>query len=184
MTCIAALAHRGRVWIGGDSASSDAYWHIAPVQQPKVFRVGEMVIGNAGSWRICQLLQHKLTLPPIDAKNVEGWLVTKFIDAVREALKAGGVAKKENEVEEGGVFLVGLRGRLYRADHDYQIIPVGPHGVAIGSGASVAIGALYATHGLRWTPSARIRLALQASAHATPFVRAPFRIIATRPAVA
>jgi hypothetical protein len=46
---------------------------------------------------------------------------TEFVDAVRKVLKDGGFAKKDSEQEEGGVFLIGVSGRLFRLESDYQV---------------------------------------------------------------
>ena len=48
-------------------------------------------------------------------------MASKFIDALRECLKVGGWAKKDNDREEGGTFLVGVHGQLFAVYDDYQV---------------------------------------------------------------
>jgi hypothetical protein len=105
-------------------------------------------------------------------------MATEFIDAVRTCLKDGGYARVNSGEEEGGTFLVGYKGVLYFIDGDYQVgIPASGYG-AVGSGAQVAIGALYATQGIE--PFKRVEVALQASEANNAGVRAPFVILSSR----
>jgi ATP-dependent protease HslVU (ClpYQ) peptidase subunit len=89
-------------------------------------------------------------------------------------LKKGGFAKKESEVETGGVFLVGYAGRLFKIEGDYQVAETSDGYFACGCGESYALGALYATKKLK--PRDRIRIALQAAESHSSGVRAPFHI--------
>lgn len=181
MTCIVGMRQAGQVWLGGDSLSGDpATYHVKLERSPKVFRLGELLIGHTSSWRMGQLLHYRLWLPPQTAKQSDdAWLATTFIDAVRKVLTDGGFAKKENNVEQGGTFLLAFRGKLYEVDSDYQVGEPGEDYAAIGAGRSYAVGALQAMHVLQWPrdPRARIRTALQAAAYHSAYVRAPFRIL-------
>ncbi|MFN2388015.1 MAG: hypothetical protein ABR575_00190, partial [Actinomycetota bacterium] len=121
MTCIAALIDNatGRVYVGGDSAGV-AGWDLAVRADAKVFRRGPFVLGFTSSFRMGQLLRYTLEAP----QHPEGmaddeYMVTYFVDAVRRCLKRGGVAKRENDVEEGGTFIVGYRGGIYVIEGDY-----------------------------------------------------------------
>lgn len=153
----------------------------------KVFRVGEFLIGFTTSFRMGQLLQYSLRLPSVE-DDLHRYMVTKFVDAVRECLKAGGYAKKENEVEEGGTFLVGVRGRLFKVVSDYQVgESLYPYDAA-GCGEAYALGALAIYHGLQSVltpnidlnnhvnPEYRIRHALGAAQSYSAGVRGPFHI--------
>lgn len=106
--------------------------------------------------------------------EIEEYLVTTFINAVRDCLKSGGFAKKEDEQEEGGTFLVGFRGRLFEVQDDYQVTESVNGYAAVGSGARIALGSLYATPHLM--PEQRIELALQAASQYDAYVRPPYLI--------
>ena len=61
MTCVIGLEHKGEVYIGADSAATSG-WAVSATRLPKVFLVNEFLIGYAGSFRMGQLLQHKLQI--------------------------------------------------------------------------------------------------------------------------
>lgn len=181
MTAIVGLVHGGRVWIGGDSAASNA-WTIHTRADEKVFRNGRAIFGTSGSIRAAQLIEHALVLPEAIVGDVAKYMCTTFVDSVRECWKAGGVAAKVNEVESGGSFMVGMFGRLFTIGGDYQVAEQVEPWDAIGCGKEVALGSLWTSAhvvGLCDDPEARIRLALQASAAYCMGVRGPFKIIST-----
>ncbi len=176
MTCIVGLVENGVVYIGGDSSAVSG-WDLMLRKDRKVFRVGEALLGFTSSFRLGQLLRDTF-LPPALQENehIERYMTTTFVNAVRECLKEGGFAQKKNEQESAGTFLVGFRGRLFRIADDYQVGETLHHYDAIGSGDSVAFGALYATAHLptSLTPSTRIELALSAAEQHNIGVRGPF----------
>jgi len=175
MTCIAGVVHNGKVYIGGDSAGS--FGHSLNVRADrKVFKSGEFLYGFCGSFRMGQLLQHSLKVPDRNPdRDPHEYMVTDFINAVRECLKAGGYAEKHDDVETGGNFLVGYSGRLFQVESDYQVGEAFDGWDASGSGFEVALGALYATRKL--PPRKRIETALEAAERYGAYVRRPFHIL-------
>ena len=107
----------------------------------KVFQNGEFLMGFTTSFRMGQLLRYSLKPPrrhPDD--EINQFMVVTFTNAVRECLKAGGYASREDEVESAGTFLVGYQGRLFEIDSDYQVgIPDDGY-AAVGSGQDIAKG--------------------------------------------
>ena len=177
MTCIAGLVHNGTVYMGGDSAGV-AGLSLTVVTTPKVFKKDTLIIGYTSSFRMGDLLQYKFT-PPLHDPNLDtrAYMVTAFVDAVRQCLKDGGYAKKENEVESAGQFLVGYRGRLFFIYDDYQVNE-GACGYAVGGcGREPALGALFANAHLE--PQARILQALEAAEMFNTGVRRPFYVEST-----
>ena len=104
MTCIVGVEHNRRVYMGGDSAAV-AGWDISQTAERKVFMVGDFIIGYTTSFRMGQLLEYELRLPEYDGPPNMGYMVTRFVPAVRACLKDGGFTKVENNREEGGLFL-------------------------------------------------------------------------------
>lgn len=140
----------------------------------KVFTRGSMAFGFTSSFRMGQLLRYShmdLATPPTD--GVDEWMVTTFIPAVRSCLKKGGYAKTDNGVETGGTFLVGVSGRLYCVESDYQVGRAADGFAAVGCGSDIALGAMYATHCHR-DADHRVRLALEAAERHSAGVRGPF----------
>ena len=172
MTAIAGFVQDGKVWIGGDSAGVDG-WSLTLRADQKVFRNGEFIFGFTSSFRMGQLLRYAFT-PPTQKENQDifTFMVTDFANAIRECLKAGGYAKKKDEEESGGVFLVGYRGRLFRIDSDYQIGEPLDGYDACGCAELILRGALYATRGV--SAEERMQIALTAAEHHSAGVRGPF----------
>lgn len=176
MTVIAGVAHRGRVVIGADSAGV-ADWSITIRKDPKVFHAGPYLIGFTYSFRMGQVLRHvfKPPPPPKRASQVERFMVVDFVDALRASLKASGWSKLKEGQEEGGTFLVGMRGRLFRVDSDYQIGETRAGYDAVGCGGEIACGALFASAAMK--PEARVQFALRAAERHSNGVRGPFTIL-------
>jgi hypothetical protein len=175
--------------LGGDSAGVD-HWSldIRVRRDVKVFRregPGALpwVMGFTTSFRMGQLLHHKLDLPDVrvvEDHELEHFMVTRFVDAVREALKGGGWATKENEHESAGQFLVGVRGRLFEIEGDYQVAETVDAFSAVGGGASYALGSLATTEGVPDIPAtARIQQALAAAERFSAGVRGPVNVVVT-----
>lgn len=173
MTAIVGLIHDGTVHIGGDSAGVSG-WTMTVRADSKVFTNGPYLFGFTSSFRMGQLIRYALNAPDPTGDDVEGFMSTTFIDAVRDCLKAGGWATKDNEREEGGVFMAGVAGRLFVVQADYQVGEAADGYAAIGCGDQIARGALYATASSRMAPRKRIELALKAAERFSAGVRGPF----------
>lgn len=194
MTCIVGLVNEdnGEVWLGGDSAGV-ANQRMDIRADPKVFRIGDFAMGFTSSFRMGQLLQYKFNYH----QNLEGtlkecrdgdlfqFMATEFIDRIRTILKEGGFAKVDNNVETGGAFLVGIRGRLFTIHDDFQVAENVFPFTAIGSGEEFALGSLYATGrgGLEPIPAPvrRVDLALKTAEAFTTSVSRPFHFVVTEP---
>jgi ATP-dependent protease HslVU (ClpYQ) peptidase subunit len=175
MTCIAGIAHEGTVWLAGDSAvSSD--WDLTILASAKVCANGPYVLGFTGSLRMAQLLRYSLSPPVPGTADLHEFVCTAFIDAVRACLKDGGWATKDKEQEEGGTFLVGVRGRLFVVSNDYGVTEPVDSYAAIGCGDQLALGALFATAD-NPDQSVRLRIALSAAERFSNGVRGPFTFV-------
>jgi len=175
MTCIVGLVDDGRVYIGADSASGqENSWTVRATKLPKVFRIGEFIIGYTDSFRMGQLLQYHLDVRPQNEESDMEYMVKVFAEAARETLKKYGFARVENNEETGGTFLVGYRKHLYTIDADFQVNEMADDMDACGCGAEYALGALRAVR--KKTPVERILLALDVAAHFSGGVKPPFRV--------
>lgn len=169
MTCIVGIQYDGGVIIGGDSASV-AGWSRTVRADQKVFTNGAYLIGFTASWRIGQLLHYSLEVPPIIGADLDRFMATVFVNAVRQTLKAGGV-------DEGPEFLVGVAGQLYCVHPTYQVERTLAGYNAVGCGADIALGSLHTTDLPNTQPAERIRLALAAAAAWSSGVVEPFKAI-------
>jgi hypothetical protein len=176
VTAVAGLVHNGRVHLGADSAGV-AGWNLTVRADPKVFTVGHYVLGFTSSFRMGQLLNHAFN-PPAPTGELSRFMATVWIDAVRECLKTGGWATKTSEQESGGTFLVGVHGRLFEVNSDYQVgEPADPY-AAVGCGFELCLGALHATARIV-SPKRRLMMALEAAERHSAGVRGPFRFVST-----
>lgn len=176
MTCIAGIrTDDGRVYIGGDSAGV-AGLGLSVRADSKVFVNDGFLFGFTSSFRMGQVLRYAFTPPKRHPdKDVMAFMVTEFIDAVRAAFKAAGVARKGDEVESCGTFLVGYAGRLFNVADDYQVGEAACGYDSVGCGEDIAKGALHVS--LRASPEDRIREALQAAEAHSAGVRGPFVVL-------
>lgn len=176
MTAVVGLVHADRVLIGADSVGVGG-WTAMHRADPKVFRAGPYVLGFTSSFRMGQILRWSFDAPKPDTADLDRFMCTTFIDAVRKALRAGGWAKKDADQERGGIFLVGITGRLFVVEEDFQ---VGEHVdgyAAVGAGGEFALGALAATEGLGLEPEKRVLTALEAAERHSIGVRGPFHLM-------
>lgn len=181
MTCIVGLEHdNGMVSIGGDSAGVNGSLDIRIRTDEKVFINGPMIFGFTSSFRMGQLLRYSLTIPEQlgSEKDDYKFMCTTFIDAARKCLKDGGYATVKNGVDEGGFFLVGYRGKLYRVESDFQVgRSVRPFD-AVGCGEQYAMGAMLMIVDLTpIPPKERIERALNAAASLSAGVAPPFFVL-------
>lgn len=164
MTCIVGLVHEDGVIIGGDTAGSAGYSRTHRADT-KVFRNGPYVMGFTTSYRMGQLLRYRLQAPVAATWDLDRFMATDFVDAVRACLEAHGWMGKYENRDEGGSFLVAFDTSLYRVDSDFQIQRSADPYDAVGSGHDIAKGAMHATAGLNLLPSERVLAALAAAEH-------------------
>lgn len=175
MTCIVGIVDDGKVFIGGDSASASG-WMVRRTALSKVFRLNGFLIGYTSSFRMGQLLQYMLNVPPQKvAVDDMAYMVTVFAEAVRECLKEGGYTKVDNNREEAGTFLVGYKGHLYEICADLQVNEAVDGFDAVGCGCEYALGALMVTRNVE--SNVRVAMALEAAAWFSGTVVEPFNIL-------
>jgi ATP-dependent protease HslVU (ClpYQ) peptidase subunit len=160
--------------MGCDSAVGDG-WLLLTVRNPKIFQVGECLIGVAGSPRMAQILRYHL-IPPSreESESDNHYIIVKFAEAVRSCFKEQGFAKVESNREEGGFFLLGYRGELYSVESNYAVLHYANDTAALGIGRMVALGALLALTHLE--PEPRIQRALEVVGQLSDGVLPPYHV--------
>lgn len=185
MTCIVGLEHESGVLIGGDSAGISG-WSLTVRADPKVFVRDAYAIGFTTSYRMGQLLRYAgdLPVPPFDVDELDAFMVTVFVNAIRNIFKEGGYVKVENSREEAGTFLVGVAGRLYSIEDGFQVARSADGYMACGSGNVAALGSLYTTARDSFTftndvaaAQHRVRTALAAAEALNIGVAGPFVVV-------
>ena len=182
MTCIVGIVHDGKVYIGGDRAGVSGL-DVTIRKDPKVFKKASFVYGFTSSFRMGQLLQG-FCAPLIrkeDKEDIYKYMTTKYITKLRKYFKDGGFSRIDSNEEEGGVFLVGYKDRLFRIGSDFQVgESVTPY-ASVGCGAKYSLGVLYALslNKKPYCPQVQIDMALQAATFFSGGVRPPFNIVNT-----
>ena len=183
MTCIVAIAQNGTVYMGSDHAASDekSGWIMAR-KEPKVFKVGQYGIAFTDSFRMGQILQYSWSPPKYTPtktnSGLDKFMRTRFIDSVKDAFRSSGfgsVAQAGAE-DEGGIFIVGVEGRIFTIDEDFHVGENIVNYMAEGSGGMFALGALHATKNQK-NPKLRIKAALEAASEFSMSVAPPFTYI-------
>ena len=168
MTCIAGIAHEGKVYIAGERSAADEV-SITTLSVPKVNVKGDWIYGYAGSYGIGQLMD-MIKLPPA-GENPYITLRTTIV----ERLKVGISNYSQDDIKDKDtVWLIGSGGRLFEFHHsDYSTIEIDT--TAIGSGANLALGSLYTTRD--WKSQAkRLTTALGAAITYSPTCQGPIDI--------
>jgi ATP-dependent protease HslVU (ClpYQ) peptidase subunit len=170
-TCIVGVVHGGHVWMGCDSMASSEYIK-TEMRVPKVFRVGEMLVGVCGSLRVRDIVEFVSLPARLESETSDrAFLVTQYIPTLRSSLKDAGVLDSEEVDAFDGGMLIGYRGRLYQLYADFAVME--QERWAIGSGSDFALGSLYSSTG---EPKARIKKALEAACEFSPSCAPPFVI--------
>lgn len=105
------------------------------------------------------------------------WVVNCFIPVIQQAFSEAGWQKVEHERRQGGDFLLGFEGRLFRIQEDYSVVEASEGYDAVGCGDKFAIGAMYVSNGLE--PEVRLKNALAAAEHHSAYVSQPFHVVST-----
>lgn len=188
MTAIVGYIDGKDVWMGGDSASTSSDLAQDVTADHKVFQNDSMLFGYCGSWRMGQLLEFAFKPPMRRPKSTAPmrYMATTFVNAMRECFKTAGFASKESGHHHGladqeimdGEFLVAYEGRLYAVYGDYTVAESRLPFNAVGCGAALALGAMFAMHNAKEIIRApeQIKRALAAAARFNAGVRPPFVI--------
>jgi hypothetical protein len=160
--------------MGADSAATDGRGGQQIRRDPKLYKNDPILIGFCGSFRMGQLLGLSLTPPlPRVGQRPENYMVNELIPAIRILFKDQGYSRIENNVEDGGFFLVGFSGRLFKVECDFHVGESDDPYTACGSGEDIALGSLYSTR-KEAIPKQRLTKALEAAARYNAGVRPPF----------
>jgi ATP-dependent protease HslVU (ClpYQ) peptidase subunit len=147
LTTIVGIETDRGVILGGDSriGVGESFGFVSDA--PKVWRLngGGIVVGCTGTVRILQSIKYFFTVEKMPKDyEIEEYLATDFVNAVREAFKAGGVSNGDDEWS----MLIGIQDKLYILDAYMGITRSHMGFFAIGSGSDFALGSLLTTAGI------------------------------------
>ena len=171
MTCIVALKHEGRAYLGADSCYTTDSLERCRILQPKLFRPyedGSVVIGITGSTGLHTIIRYGVDWSGLDALrgSLSLWVEKYALSAIRTAYQSA--CSEVSDTEYSGSFLIATKGRIWEVSiRNNAADEIGPDGyTAVGSGWREAVGALYvlSTDQLV-SPEAKVTRALQAAAY-------------------
>lgn len=178
MTVIIGAARGGRVILGSDSltlAGADK----AIRTTPKVFRLGPLLIGVAGSPRVSDVLRYAGIPPFMDLdEDPHRQMVMAFVPWLRNIAGENGVlmSYEGQDVLQGhSNVLIGYRQEVFSVAYDFSTVTYACGYAAIGSAAPYALGAMHAV----WNDAvceleATVEAGLRAATAPCADVQAPF----------
>lgn len=178
MSAIVGIADGKHVHMAADSEYEDGNRKIRDTR-PKLFRVGELLIGASGDLRVALAVHYADWLPPYAGGDEDAYMRLAVLDALRALLKERELLTDEESPSFG--LLVGWRGRLWEIDPHFTATAPPAGFAAIGSGGAPAWGALYSRRALA-LPEA-LKMALEAAAEYGACVSPPFHFASTDPRV-
>jgi len=180
MTCIVAIIDKESktIYMGGDSAGVGGCG-LTIRKDPKVFKNKGFIFGFTSSFRMGQILAHGWAPPDkMPEVDIYEYMVTTFVDSVRNRFKSCGFNQTKDGVESGGNFLVGVDGRVFEIGKDYQVGESEANYAACGCGEDIANGALAVlTAVANMGGREAAKQALEAAERHSAGVRGPFIIL-------
>lgn len=172
MTIIAGLVRDGKVYMGADRGMSDDKF-IGSMLQPKVKKVGNMLIGYAASLGAGQMA-HYLDFPTPQDNDMAKYVRTVVSKVLMEAYQEFGIDFTEDD-KAAADFLIGINGHLFELNtNDWSVAEYDL--IATGSGSPYAMGSLFSTRD--WDNSKnRIREAVKAAIKYSPSCQSPIDVL-------
>lgn len=173
MTCIVGVEINNKTYMGSDSSAvtDTNKW---AVDEPKLFIRDGLLFGYAGCFRMANLIQYQLKVPKHRKSMTDKeYLNVPLIEELRRVFRANDYTYDQTSNESS--LLIGYRGKLYTLENGYILTRTMGKYAAIGTGAAVALGSLYATKelgGLK--PEQRLQLALRAAVEHSRGICAPY----------
>lgn len=179
MTCIVSYKSKGKVYIGGDSAESAGNF-IAVRADKKVFKIKNILIGYAGSFRCAQLVKFSF-VPPSHPKTMSShaYMCSLFIPELQKVFEKHNIFPSDDKTVSELQLLIGYKGEVYLMDFDFNIgIPSDCYS-SIGASNEVALGAMFVLNSQQnnLSPEEMITVALEASVKFTTSVKPPYTIM-------
>jgi len=155
MTVIVGFTDGKTFSIGGDAGAYDEGGLYQLSAEPKVWKVGDCLIGGAGSFRIIEVARKAGLSDPY---------------ALRNHLHEANVSGEWN-------LLIVTKKWLYEIDDDLSVIKFKENYASVGAGNSVATGALSVLAEQKVASDVAVRVALKNTARHSNMVMPPYTVI-------
>lgn len=146
MTTLAAIQKDNWAVFASDSQSTDDSGFKAMIPTSKIFNNQGVIIGGAGQVRGINLLEHAFIAPTVNMKYPDKYMTNTFIPAMRKCFQDNGYEyrREDTSVENDNIWLIGVKGQIYRVEEDYSWEKNSNGLYVAGSGERFALGALEA----------------------------------------
>jgi 20S proteasome alpha/beta subunit len=182
MSLVVAIKDKDRIVLGADKQASTG--GIKDHTNTKIWELEELpgaIIGAVGSARASQIVQYSQV---IDKNMIGQEIDTEFIvrvlaPTIANGLKANGIVVDSEDAKcdmMPNAFIFAYNDKAWTIWHDLSVSEINEY-FAIGSGADVARGALYATKDKN--PFDRIVTSIEAAAESTLYVDNGIDLLAT-----
>jgi ATP-dependent protease HslVU (ClpYQ) peptidase subunit len=168
MTTIVAIQYADGVLMGSDSLVTAERKYNHP-RMAKITETGPYLIGGSGEVAACDIVQH-IWEPPIptvaDKKDLYHFMIAVVIPAMKKCFKENEYKWDAEDDETKFAFLIAIDGEVFEIADDLSVCLDAAGFYGIGSGSSLALGALKA--------KAEMPDALQIAADLDPYTAPPF----------
>jgi len=168
MTTIVAVQSEDGVIFGADSLVTATRKFKHP-RMVKISQRGQFIIAGAGESAACDIAQHIWT-PPVptatDKRDFYHFVIAKVVPSLKACFKEHDYKWEEKGDETKFSFLIAVGGEVFDIADDFAVSLTDTGFYGVGSGSSLAIGALEA--------GASIEDALTIASRHDPYTAAPF----------
>ena len=169
MTTIVAVQNKDGVSFGADSLVTAGRKYNHP-RMVKISQRGHYIIAGSGLSSYCDVAQH-IWNPPTptaaDKKDLYHFVIAKVIPSMKSCFKDNDLKlDAEKDDEPRFAFLIAVGGEVFDIADDFAVSLTSSGFYGVGSGSSLAIGALEA--------GASIRESLEIASRHDPYTAAPF----------
>jgi len=173
MTTIIAVQYEDKVVMGADSLVT-AHRKFNHPKMEKISKRNGYLIAGAGEVSACDIIQH-LWQPPTptvaDKKDLYHFMIANVVPSLKNIFKENDYnwEKEEGDYETKFSFLIAINGEVFDIGDDFAVCLDQKGFSGIGSGASVAIGALHM--------NATMEKALEIASTIDPYTAGPFLFV-------
>jgi ATP-dependent protease HslVU (ClpYQ) peptidase subunit len=171
MTCIIGYKSGNQFYLAADGAATTEDGDIRPIKIEKIIRVGEYLIGFAGSIRTGQLLGEYYMDEPTSIEDL--------VETIRTNINSYGCGVTTDAATTmcQSCFIVIHKDKMYEILSDLQLNEIEGDFTCIGSGQAYAFGAMDVIHDLDLSPSDKLKKALDVVSKYQATVREPYTVV-------
>jgi ATP-dependent protease HslVU (ClpYQ) peptidase subunit len=148
MTTIIGLEYKDRCFLVADSRTTDDSGRIyTHPEVQKISENGSFLIAGSGETLPCDIAQH-IWEPPVptkqDREDLYHFMIVKAMPSLRKCMSENGYNFDEDVKDTRFQFIMAVGGEIFDVDQELSISKSADGVYAAGSGASYALGAIYA----------------------------------------